>query len=86
MKMAKKKMSGYDKLLVLVIIPNLLLVIAIVWVFLLVSEDAAWWLSLLGTPGIYIADIIYIVFFDSKSRWPGLTARQRAVKLMTYQR
>jgi hypothetical protein len=48
--------------------------------------DAAWWV---GNCGVFIWLLIvltYIVFWDSKKRWPGTTAFERYANVMTFRR
>ena len=72
--------------LVVLVIPLLTVIVPTVALFLLGDKNAAWFDSFGGTILVFFFATVYIVFFDSKSRWPGLTAGERLTKVFTFQR
>lgn len=50
------------------------------------ARDAAWWMSMLGTFAVLNLVMAYVVFFDSRKRWPTLSWRQRCVRVLTFGR
>jgi hypothetical protein len=60
-------------------------VVAVV-LLLLGYPDAAWFVGNFGTFLWLIGVLLWIVFFDSKKRWPNTKAMDRAMNVMTFRR
>jgi hypothetical protein len=74
------------QVLVWVIIPLLLVFAASIVLLLLGKSDAAFDVSWYGTIAVFTVCICFIVFFDSKKRWPGATTWERWTNLITFRR
>lgn len=69
------------------VIPLMSIIVASMLLFLFELKDLAWMVGTLGTAFLVIVVVpIYIVFFDSKKRWPDLTASQRFMRMMSCKR
>lgn len=62
-----------------------IIVVATVLAFTL-GSDAASLFSNLATLGVMLGAIGYIVLYDSRTRWPELSARQRLGRLLSLKR
>ncbi|HTE57860.1 MAG TPA: hypothetical protein VK694_03865 [Verrucomicrobiae bacterium] len=76
---------GERKFWAVFVIPMIGVIGAILWSYIIWGLEAAQWVSLLGTPLVLAFAFSYIVFRDSKQRWPGLSARQRAKKVLMFE-
>lgn len=64
----------------------LLLVIVIALVLDVLGYKHARTVSNIGTLIVMVANIIYVVAYHSRARWPGATWRQRFYNLFTFKR
>ncbi len=69
-----------------VVAPLVVIIIAAACLFAVGHGDAAWAVSNLGTILVLIGNLVYIVIWNSRKRWPGTTAWERLVKVMTFER
>lgn len=63
------------------VLPLLVILATAPLLYLLGYPDTAWVVSVPGTLITYLVVLVYIMFFDSRQRWPGLTFLQRAARL-----
>lgn len=47
---------------------------------------AAYAVNYLGTVLVVLGNVAYIVFYDSRKRWKGVSSRDRLVRLLTFRR
>lgn len=69
-----------------IVLPMLLILVLCLPVYLVFGEDVAWILGNMGTGVVYFGVMIYIIFFDSKKRWPTLTCFERMGRLLRFER
>lgn len=50
------------------------------------GANAAWAVSTLGTIGVQVAILVYITFWHSRKRWPGVSAFTRFSRVVTFYR
>ena len=72
--------------LFLQVLPLIAIIIATMVLHLMGKQGAAWAVSTFGTMFVIIGVLFYVVFWDSKKRWPGLTPFQRWTKMVNFQR
>lgn len=78
--------KGEKQVLFLIILPIPLLAVIATVLSLKGMKDEADWVSYGGTFIVIMGTLLYIVFRDSKKRWPHLTLFQRWTKIITLQR
>lgn len=84
--MTHKSTSGGKQLMYLVVLPIFGVIILATVLFFLGYEREASLTSTFGTSLVLFVTVIFIVFFDSRKKWPGQSAKQRFVKLITFDR
>jgi hypothetical protein len=62
------------------------IIIAVLILFLARHRDAASFVSFAGTPLWTFSLLAWVVFFDSRRRWPGAPASQRLLYVITFRR
>ena len=69
------------------VVPLLVLICAVPVLYACkVSSDTIFVISQGGTALIVVGTLLYIVFIDSKKRWPGVNAFQRYARVVTFYR
>ena len=74
------------QVLVWVIIPLLLVLVATIVLLVLGKFDAAQTIGWLGTIVVLAVALCFVVFFDSKKRWPGASLMERWTNISTFRR
>lgn len=67
-------------------VPIAAILVATVAFFFAGYEDAASLVGNLGTLFVMMANVVYIVFFHSRKRWPNTTSEERFKRLFTFTR
>lgn len=81
-----KQLTGWQKLVRWVIIPLFVVMGITPVIFMTAGPDAARLFANLSTLLVMLVAFAYIVFFDSRLRWPGDDWRTRAAKVLTFSR
>ncbi len=77
---------GKKQFLVLVVLLIMVMIAATVVFALTGNSELTQAVSMSGTALVLMGCMVYVVFFDSKRRWPDANARERFAKVMTFQR
>ena len=81
------RLGGLGRMVLIVVVPQVLVIIAAVVVVATGHPDGAQIVGMMGSMGaMLLLSVPWVVFVDSRNRWPGLRARDRYVKIMTFQR
>jgi len=69
-----------------VVVPLLLIIVVAIVLLAMGDKNASWMVSNLGTAVVMLLNILYIAFWHSRSRWPGLSWSQRLTKVVWFER
>lgn len=80
------RLDGFGRMIVTVVAPQVLVIVAAVTVMALGYTDPAQMIGLFGSFGAMMLSLLWVVLVDSRERWPGMKARHRYAKIVTFSR
>jgi len=75
-----------ERQFLLLVLSQVAVIVAALALFIAGMHSVAADVGTFGTPLVLFSWVLYVVLFDSKSRWPGASASTRFSYLMTFKR
>ena len=74
--------TGFKQWLSFLVFPLTALIVIVTLLHFNGYSEVASAVSFLGTPLVVFVALAYVVFFDSKNRWPGLSWQERMSRMI----
>lgn len=81
------KLSNFQRMVLVVMVPQVLIIIAAIVVFALGHTDQAQMIGLFGSAlAMILISVPWTVFVDSRDRWPDVRPFDRYARIITFYR